>query len=71
MTARQAARARRIALDTMAYRRWATEPALAVIPSIDVLSNPAIHRRERDRELRRAALGVFSTVAPRIEYVAI
>ena len=63
MTARQAARARRIALDTLIYRRWSAQPAIAAIPPITVLSNSRIHRHEHDRDLRRAQNNVFSSPA--------
>ena len=63
MTARQAARARRIAEDVLAYRAWSASPSTAVIPSIAVISDTRIHRFENHRELRRAQNGVYSTPA--------
>jgi hypothetical protein len=63
MTARQAARARRMAQDVLAYRAWSASPSTAVIPSIAVISDTRIHRLENNRELRLAQNGRFSTPA--------
>jgi hypothetical protein len=55
-----ARRARVIALRVLAYRAWSDDPAAGEIPSIDILSDPRLHRRERERELRRAQNGTFA-----------
>ena len=59
MDRRSARRARAIAVRQLAYRAWASSPADAVIPSIDVLSDPKVHAREHERALRRAQNGVY------------
>jgi hypothetical protein len=58
---RQARRARAFAHQTLAYRAWSTDPGLAPIPPIDVISDPRLHDREAARRLRRAQNGVFDT----------
>jgi hypothetical protein len=58
---RQARRARAVALQTLAYRTWSSDPGLAAIPAIDVISDPRLHAREAARRLRRAQNGVFDT----------
>ncbi|CAN5310340.1 hypothetical protein BH11ACT3_BH11ACT3_24320 [soil metagenome] len=59
MTSRQARRARAIAREVLSYRAWASDPMFGVIPSIAVLSDPRLHVRQADWQLRRAANGVF------------
>jgi hypothetical protein len=58
---RQARRARAFAHQALAYRAWATDPAIAPIPGIDVISDPRLHSREATRRLRRAQNGIFDT----------
>jgi hypothetical protein len=60
----RAARARRIALKAMAYRAWYLSPATAEIPPISVLTDGRLQAREQRRQLRRAQVGQFDTVAP-------
>jgi hypothetical protein len=55
-----ARRARSIAVRLLAYRAWSIDPANGAIPSIDILSDPRLHVRERERELRRAQNGTFT-----------
>lgn len=59
MTVRQARRARAVARRVLYYRAWATDPTFGVIPSIAVLSDPRLHARQAEWQLRRAANGVF------------
>ena len=61
MNRRQARRARILAQQTLAYRAWSDDPGLALIPGIDVISDPRLHSREAARRLRRAQNGVFDT----------
>ena len=56
---RTARRARALAIRQLAYRAWASSPADAVIPPVDVLSDRRLHDREEERALRRAQNGVF------------
>jgi len=56
---RNARRARAIAVRQLAYRAWASSPSDAVIPSVEVLSDPKLHAREAERALRRAQNGVY------------
>lgn len=56
-------RARRRAVQVLAYRAWSANPSTAPIPPIAVLSDPSIHRFERNRELRLAQNGRFETRA--------
>lgn len=56
-------RLRRHARDILDYRAWAADPMTAPIPAITVLSDPAIHRFERERELRLAQNGRFARPA--------
>jgi hypothetical protein len=55
----RARRARRAAIDVLAYRRWAEAPGTAPIPEMRVVTDPRIHRREH----RRAALLAGGAVA--------
>lgn len=43
----------------LAYRAWASSPADAVIPPIELLSDPKVHACEHERALRRAQNGVY------------
>lgn len=54
MNAARARRARRLALDALAYRSWAEAPATAAIPAASVVSDPRIHRHEARRASRLA-----------------
>jgi hypothetical protein len=63
MSRSKAARARMRALQALAYRAWFVAPATAALPSLDVLTDPALQRREKLRQLRRAQVGLFDTVA--------
>lgn len=65
MQARQARRARRIAIDALAYRAWAIAPGTAPIPPVRVLTDPRLWDRHEQRQLRRAQLGCFDTPAAR------
>ena len=58
-----ARRARRRAYDVLAYRAWAADPSQAAIPAMSVLTDPSIHRFERERELRLAQNGRFESPA--------
>lgn len=62
MTTSQARRARAVARQVLAYRAWAADPMFGAIPSIGVLSDPRLHARQSDWQLRRAANGHFDTV---------
>lgn len=62
MTTWTTRRLRRRAHAILAYRAWAADPTYAAIPGISVLSDPAIHRFERERELRLAQNGRFHTL---------
>lgn len=64
MSRSKAARARVRALQALAYRAWYVAPAAAAVPPIAVLTDPALQRREKRRQLRRAQLGLFDTLAP-------
>jgi hypothetical protein len=63
MSRSKAARARVRALQALAYRAWYIAPAVAAVPSLDVLTDPRLQRREKLRQLRRAQLGLFDTPA--------
>jgi hypothetical protein len=64
MSRNKAARARARAIQALAYRAWYLAPATAALPSLDVLTDPALQRREKTRQLRRAQVGLFDTLAP-------
>jgi len=64
MSRTKAARARVRALQALAYRAWYIAPATAELPSLDVLTDPRLQRREKVRQLRRAQVGLFDSVAP-------
>jgi hypothetical protein len=70
MSRSQAARARRRAQQALAYRAWYIAPATAAVPPIEVLTDPSLQRREKDRQLRRAAAGSFDTIAPVVSHRA-
>jgi hypothetical protein len=64
MSRSKASRARVRALQALAYRAWYIAPATADVPPLDVLTDPRLQRREKTRQLRRAQVGLFDTVAP-------
>jgi hypothetical protein len=47
----------------MAYRAWYVDPRTGRIPTLEILTDPRLQRREQQRQLRRAQLGCFDTVA--------
>lgn len=57
--------ARRVARRALAYRAWYVDPLTARIPILEILTDPRLQRREQLRQLRRAQLGFFDTVAAR------
>jgi hypothetical protein len=63
MSRSKAARARIRAIQALAYRAWYVAPATADVPSLDVLTDPRLQRREKLRQLRRAQVGLFDTPA--------
>lgn len=65
MNRHDASAARRVALRARAYRAWYIDPAQGRIPSLEILTDPRLQRREQARQLRRAQLGCFDTVAAR------
>jgi hypothetical protein len=57
--------ARRAARRAQAYRAWYVDPLTGRIPTLEILTDPRLQRREQLRQLRRAQLGFFDTVAAR------
>jgi hypothetical protein len=66
MDTARARRARRAAIDVLAYRRWAESPATAPIPEAGVLTDPRIHRREHRRAQRMTAGRTLPAAMPAI-----
>ena len=64
MSRTKAARARIRAVQALSYRAWYLAPGTAELPSLDVLTDPRLQHREKLRQLRRAQVGLFDTVAP-------
>jgi hypothetical protein len=64
MSTLKIARARAEARRVLAYRAWYVDATSAAIPPVSILTDPRLHEREHRRQLRRAQVGAFDTVAP-------
>jgi len=65
MNRHDATAARRVARRALAYRAWYVDPRTGRIPSLEILTDRRLQWREQRRQLRRAQVGCFDTVAAR------